>query len=63
MDQDLASQVDAFVRGYLMPAGWKLAGAFVVWLAGVIQHHSAAFERGLRGRVMTLKTFNARHLK
>jgi small conductance mechanosensitive channel len=29
------SQVDAFVRAYLVPFGWKLLGAVAVWLVGI----------------------------
>jgi small conductance mechanosensitive channel len=36
MDTSVTSQVDAFVRAYLVPFGWKLLGAIAVWVVGVI---------------------------
>lgn len=34
MDSAVTSQVDTFVRAYLLPFGWKLLGAAAVWLIG-----------------------------
>jgi small conductance mechanosensitive channel len=36
MDTTVTSQVDAFVRAYLVPFGWKLLGAIGVWVVGLI---------------------------
>jgi small conductance mechanosensitive channel len=36
MDTTLTSQLDAFIRLYLAPLGWKLLGALVIGMAGLI---------------------------
>jgi len=35
MDTGVSAQVDTLVRSYLVPFGWKLAGAIAVWVIGV----------------------------
>lgn len=34
VDPELAAQVEAFVRVYLIPTAWKLLGAIALWMAG-----------------------------
>jgi hypothetical protein len=34
VDPEFASQVEAFVRVYLIPTAWKLLGAIALWIAG-----------------------------
>ena len=34
VDSELASQLDAFVRVYLIPTAWKLLGAAALWIIG-----------------------------
>jgi small conductance mechanosensitive channel len=52
VDPQLSSQADAFVRAYLLPVGWKLAGAAAVWLTGrwSIRLIRAALGRFMRAR-------------
>ena len=34
MNGDLLDQANTFVNTYLVPFGWKLAGAVAVWIVG-----------------------------
>jgi small conductance mechanosensitive channel len=34
VDPEFASQVEAFIRVYLIPTAWKLLGAIALWIAG-----------------------------
>jgi small conductance mechanosensitive channel len=36
MSTDISSQLDSFVRAYLLPLGWKLLGALAVWTIGLV---------------------------
>jgi len=50
--QDLAPQLDSLVRVYLLPLGWKLAGAVAVWIVGgwIVRLIRAALGRFLVAR-------------
>lgn len=52
MEQDLVSQANEFVNIYLVPFGWKLAGAAAVWFFGgwVIKFLRAGLGRTLLAR-------------
>lgn len=52
MDADLIDQANTFVNAYLIPFGWKLAGAVAVWILGgwVIKFLRAALGRTLLAR-------------
>jgi small conductance mechanosensitive channel len=52
MDGDLIDQANLFVNTYLIPFGWKLAGAVAVWVLGgwVIRFLRAALGRTLLAR-------------
>jgi small conductance mechanosensitive channel len=34
MQEQITSQVDSFVRLYVLPMGWKILGALAIWLVG-----------------------------
>jgi small conductance mechanosensitive channel len=34
MNQDITSQLELFVRTYVLPLGWRLLGAVAVWIVG-----------------------------
>src|SRR5262245_39021585 len=52
----VTTQLDAFVRAYLVPFGWKLLGAAAVWIIGIailrVVRHAAH-------RVMMARRFDA----
>ncbi len=52
MDAELAAQVEALARVYLIPTAWKLLGAVALWIAGgwVIKLLRAALSRFLHLR-------------
>ena len=52
MPLDFASQVDSFVRLYLVPMAWKIAGGVAVWLIG--NYAIRLFRTGLR-RAMKIR--------
>jgi small conductance mechanosensitive channel len=55
METTATSQIDAFVRAYLVPFGWKLLGALAVWVIGSV------FVRLIRNgsrRVMAARRFD-----
>ena len=52
MPLDFASQVDSFVRLYLIPMAWKIAGGVAVWLIG--NYAIRLFRTGLR-RAMKIR--------
>lgn len=52
MPVDLTSQVDSFVRLYLIPMAWKVAGGVAIWLVG--NYAIRIFRTGLR-RTMKLR--------
>ena len=54
MPLDFASQVDSFVRLYLIPIVWKIAGGVAVWLIG--NYAIRLFRTGLR------RTMKIRHI-
>jgi small conductance mechanosensitive channel len=56
MDSTITSQLDAFVRLYLAPLGWKVLGAFVVAIAGLIV---IRLLRTTSRRIMTSRRFDA----
>ena len=49
------SQLDAFVRTYLVPFGWKLLGAIAVWVVGIAIVR--IFRTGFR-RLMAVRRFD-----
>jgi small conductance mechanosensitive channel len=61
MQEQVSSQLDLFVRLYLIPIGWRLAGALAIWLLGAwsIRLLRAALRRALRMRQfdVTLATY------
>ena len=52
MPVDFTSQVDSFVRLYLIPMAWKIAGGVAIWLVG--NYAIRLFRTGLR-RTMKLR--------
>ena len=54
MPVDFASQVDSFVRLYLIPMAWKVAGGVAIWLVG--NYAIRLFRTGLR------RTMKVRHM-
>ena len=52
MPLDFAAQVDSFVRLYLIPMAWKIAGGVAVWLIG--NYAIRFFRTGLR-RAMKIR--------
>jgi small conductance mechanosensitive channel len=52
MTQDYSSQLSALVQAYVVPFGWKLAGALAVWIVGgwVVRLVRAALGRFLGAR-------------
>ena len=52
MPVDFAAQVDSFVRLYLIPMAWKVAGGVAIWLVG--NYAIRLFRTGLR-RTMKLR--------
>jgi small conductance mechanosensitive channel len=52
MSQELTTQVDAVVRLYVLPIGWKLIGAIAVWIVGgwAIRLVRTTFSRFMRAR-------------
>jgi Small-conductance mechanosensitive channel len=61
MHPELSSQVDSVIRLYLIPMGWRIAGALVIWLIGswAIKLLRSAVRRGMRIRRvdLTLATY------
>lgn len=61
MQSGLTSQVDSLVRLYLIPMGWRLAGALAIWLIGswAIRLLRAALKQSMRIRRidLTLATY------
>jgi small conductance mechanosensitive channel len=56
MPQELSVQVESFVRLYLIPMAWKVAGGIAVWLIG---NYVIRFLRGGLRRTMRLRHFDA----
>jgi small conductance mechanosensitive channel len=61
MQPGLTSQVDSLVRLYLIPMGWRIAGALAIWLIGswAIRLLRAGFKQSMRVRRvdLTLATY------
>jgi small conductance mechanosensitive channel len=55
MQEQITTQVDTFVRLYVLPMGWKLAGAFAIWLIGGFAIR--VLRTGLR-RTMKMRRFD-----
>ena len=56
MPLDFAAQVDSFVRLYLIPIVWKIAGGLSIWLVG--NYAIRIFRTGLR-RGMKIRQIDA----